>query len=106
MALAVKSSAPFVDELARNIDVPLVCYPNAGLPNELGGYDEAPSMTAGLIREWAENGWVNIVGGCCGTTPDHIKAIADAVEGLAPRAIPADRPRLRLSGLDPFETAA
>jgi 5-methyltetrahydrofolate--homocysteine methyltransferase len=97
---------PFVDELARNIDVPLVCYPNAGLPNELGGYDEAPSMTAGLIREWAENGWVNIVGGCCGTTPDHIKAIADAVEGLAPRAIPADRPRLRLSGLDPFETAA
>jgi 5-methyltetrahydrofolate--homocysteine methyltransferase len=97
---------PFVEELARGVEVPLVIYPNAGLPNELGGYDEAPAMTAGLIREWAENGWVNIVGGCCGTTPGHIEAIAKAVAGLKPRAIPADRPRLRLSGLDPFETAA
>ena len=83
---------PFVEELANTIEVPLVCYPNAGLPNELGGYDESPAMTAGLIREWAENGWVNIVGGCCGTTPDHIQAIAEAVEGMTPRIEDINRP--------------
>lgn len=97
---------PFVDELAREIEVPLVVYPNAGLPNELGGYDEAAEMTASFIREWAENGWVNIVGGCCGTIPAHIKAVADAVEGLAPRVTPENSNRMRLSGLDPFATAA
>ena len=81
------AGADFVEELARECEVPLIVYPNAGLPNELGGYDEAPSMTAGLIREWADEGWVNIVGGCCGTTPGHIEAIAKAVESdksLAP----------------------
>jgi 5-methyltetrahydrofolate--homocysteine methyltransferase len=97
---------PFVDELAKEVEVPLVVYPNAGLPNELGGYDEAPAKTAALIRDWAENGWVNIVGGCCGTTPEHIKAIAEAVDGIAPRPLQTDRPRLRLAGLDPFATAA
>jgi len=97
---------PFVEELAREIEVPLVVYPNAGLPNELGGYDEAPEMTGAFIREWAEQGWVNIVGGCCGTTPAHIKAIAEAVEGMKPRKVPEDKPHLRLSGLDPFATAA
>jgi 5-methyltetrahydrofolate--homocysteine methyltransferase len=97
---------PFVEELAREIDVPLVVYPNAGLPNELGGYDEAPSMTGGFIREWAQDGWVNIVGGCCGTTPDHIAAIAKAVEGMPPRQMPSPNSRLRLAGLDPFATAA
>ena len=97
---------PFVEELTREVEVPLVVYPNAGLPNELGGYDEAPAMTAGFIREWAEQGWVNIVGGCCGTTPAHIGAIAEAVEGLKPRRIPEDSHRMRLSGLDPFATAA
>ena len=97
---------PFVEELARECEVPLVVYPNAGLPNELGGYDEAPAMTARLIREWAEAGWVNIVGGCCGTTPAHIEAIAKAVDGLPPRPVPTDQPRLRLSGLDAFSTAA
>ncbi len=97
---------PFVDELAREIEVPLVVYPNAGLPNELGGYDEAAEMTAGFIRDWVEHGWVNIVGGCCGTTPAHIKAVAEAVDGLPPRAIPENSNRMRLSGLDPFATAA
>ncbi|MCA8927168.1 MAG: homocysteine S-methyltransferase family protein [Alphaproteobacteria bacterium] len=97
---------PFVEELARECEVPLVVYPNAGLPNELGAYDEAPAMTARLIREWAEEGLVNIVGGCCGTTPDHIQAIAEAVKDVPPRQVPADRPRLRLSGLDPFVSAA
>lgn len=97
---------PFVEELAREIEVPLVVYPNAGLPNELGGYDEAAEMTASFIREWAENGWVNIVGGCCGTTPAHIKAVAEAVKGLPPRIIPKNSNRMRLAGLDPFATAA
>jgi 5-methyltetrahydrofolate--homocysteine methyltransferase len=97
---------PFVEELAKEIEVPLVVYPNAGLPNELGEYEEAPAKTAELIRDWAENGWVNIVGGCCGTTPGHIEAIAAAVEGIAPRPAQNDRPRLRLAGLDPFATAA
>ena len=97
---------PFVEELTREVEVPLVVYPNAGLPNELGGYDEAPAMTAGFIRDWAEQGWVNIVGGCCGTTPAHIGAIAEAVEGQKPRPIPEDSHRMRLSGLDPFATAA
>ena len=86
--------------------MPLVVYPNAGLPNELGGYDEAAEMTASFIREWAENGWVNIVGGCCGTTPAHIKAVAEAVKGLPPRIIPKNSNRMRLAGLDPFATAA
>jgi 5-methyltetrahydrofolate--homocysteine methyltransferase len=97
---------PFVEELAREIEVPLVVYPNAGLPNELGGYDEAPEMTGSFIREWAEKGWVNVVGGCCGTTPAHIEAVAKAVEGIKPREIPEDSKRMRLSGLDPFVTAA
>lgn len=97
---------PFVEELARECGVPLIVYPNAGLPNELGGYDESPAMTAKLIGEWAEQGWVNIVGGCCGTTPDHIAAIAETVAGSAPRPVPADKERMRLAGLDPFATAA
>ena len=97
---------PFVEELSRECEVPLVVYPNAGLPNELGAYEEAPEMTAKLIREWADEGLVNIVGGCCGTTPDHIKAIAEAVKDVAPRKVPEDKQRLRLSGLEPFATAA
>ncbi len=97
---------PFVEELAREIEVPMVVYPNAGLPNELGGYDEAPEMTAAFIADWAKNGWLNIVGGCCGTTPAHIEAIVKAVEGMKPRTIPEDKKRMRLSGLDPFVTAA
>lgn len=79
---------PFIKQLAHTEDVYISCYPNAGLPNVLGEYDELPKMTAGYIRELALEKYVNIVGGCCGTTPDHIKAIAEAVEGLEPRKIP------------------
>lgn len=79
---------PFTKQLAHTEDVYISCYPNAGLPNVLGEYDELPKMTAGYIRELALEKDVNIVGGCCGTTPDHIKAIAEAVEGLEPRKIP------------------
>ncbi|MGQ2931769.1 MAG: homocysteine S-methyltransferase family protein, partial [Sphingopyxis sp.] len=81
-------------------------YPNAGLPNELGEYDEMPDTTAGLVGEWAEHGQVNILGGCCGSTPAHIAAMAKAVTGLAPRALPQVPVRTRLAGLEPFTMAA
>ena len=91
---------PHVQLLAGMADALIMVYPNAGLPNAFGGYDEAPETTGGLIHDWAEQGLLNAVGGCCGTTPAHIKAIAQAVDGLAPRTIP-DRPQaLRLSGLE------
>src|SRR6202034_4640991 len=77
-------------------------YPNAGLPNEFGGYDEGPDVMAELIGEFAAAGLLNIAGGCCGTTPEHIRAIAKAVAGKAPRAIPQIPPLLRLSGLEAF----
>ena len=80
---------PALAELARIAELPVSVYPNAGLPNAFGGYDETPAETAALIREFGESGLVNLVGGCCGTTPAHIAAIAAAVAGLAPRAIPA-----------------
>ena len=93
---------PFVDELSRSADARICAYPNAGLPNEFGEYDETPEITARHLGEWAEAGLVNIVGGCCGTTPDHIKAIAEAIADKAPRAVP-DLPRhMRLSGLEPI----
>jgi 5-methyltetrahydrofolate--homocysteine methyltransferase len=82
---------PYVEDLARNADCYIHCYPNAGLPNAFGEYDELPNDTAGALREFADGTLVNIVGGCCGTTPDHIRAIAQAVEGLKPRAVPAGR---------------
>ncbi|MEP4034652.1 methionine synthase [Roseibium polysiphoniae] len=101
-ALGAKEMRAHVAELGRVADTLVCAYPNAGLPNEFGEYDESPEHMAGLIREFAEAGLVNVVGGCCGTTPAHIKAIAEAVEGLVPRAIP-DVPRhMRLSGLEPF----
>jgi 5-methyltetrahydrofolate--homocysteine methyltransferase len=81
-------------------------YPNAGLPNELGEYDEMPETTAGLVREWAEHGQVNILGGCCGSTPAHIAAMAKAVAGLKPRKLPVLEPVTRLAGLEPFIMAA
>lgn len=105
-ALGADLMRPYVAELSRVADVLVSSYPNAGLPNAFGGYDEAPETTAAHLREWAGSGLVNIVGGCCGTTPAHIKAIADSVRGVAPRPLP-DRPvRLRLSGLEPFELPA
>jgi 5-methyltetrahydrofolate--homocysteine methyltransferase len=91
---------PHVQVLAATADALVMVYPNAGLPNAFGGYDEAPDTTGGLIHDWAEQGLVNAVGGCCGTTPDHIRAIARAVEGLRPRSLPARADALRLSGLE------
>ena len=93
---------PSVDEMARVADTLVSVYPNAGLPNEMGEYDESPEFMAGLLEEWAKDGLVNIVGGCCGTTPDHIRAIAAAVSKYPPRQLPEVEHKLRLSGLEPF----
>src|SRR5579885_1070300 len=101
-ALGARQMRAHIAELARVADTLICAYPNAGLPNEFGHYDEGPEMMAGLIEDFAASGLVNIVGGCCGTTPDHIRAIARAVAGKAPRKIPEIAPRLRLSGLEAF----
>jgi 5-methyltetrahydrofolate--homocysteine methyltransferase len=95
-----------VQALARVADTLIMTYPNAGLPNDLGAYDEQPETTAGFIRGWAEEGLVNIVGGCCGNTPAHIAAMARQVAGLSARAVPAVAPALRLSGLEAHRFAA
>ncbi len=102
-ALGAREMRAHLAEISRVADTLVCAYPNAGLPNEFGLYDESPEYMASLIREFAESGLVNIVGGCCGTTPDHVSAIARAVAELAPRAVPTIAPRLRLSGLEPFE---
>jgi 5-methyltetrahydrofolate--homocysteine methyltransferase len=99
-ALGAKQLRPYAEELSRLAEFRTSCHPNAGLPNEFGGYDQSPAEMAGILRGFAEEGLLNVVGGCCGTTPDHIRALAAAVEGLAPR-IPAEPPRrCRLSGLE------
>src|SRR6202521_313757 len=101
-ALGAKEMRAHIAEISRVADTLVCAYPNAGLPNEFGGYDESPQFMAELIGEFAAAGLVNIVGGCCGTTPAHIRAIAEAARGKAPRQIP-DVPRLlRLAGLEPF----
>src|SRR5262245_42881147 len=87
-ALGAREMRPHVAELARIAEMCVTCYPNAGLPNAFGEYDELPAETSALLRDFAESGFVNIVGGCCGTTPDHIRALDAAVHGLAPRALP------------------
>ncbi len=97
---------PWLAELARVASVPVWCYPNAGLPNAFGGDDESAAESAALLREFAESGLVNGVGGCCGTTPEHIAAIAGAVSGLSPREVPAAPSLLRLAGLEPFSVEA
>ena len=97
---------PHVATLAKLCDALVMVYPNAGLPNELGAYDEAPATTAGLVEEWARGGQVNILGGCCGSTPAHIRAIAEAVQGLPPRALPEVPVKTRLAGLEPMVIAA
>src|SRR5262249_32669121 len=102
-ALGAKEMRAHIAELARIADTLVCAYPNAGLPNEFGQYDESPEYMAELVGEFASAGLVNIVGGCCGTTPDHIHAIAQAVEGKATRKIPDVTRRLRLSGLESFE---
>ncbi|HSA61554.1 MAG TPA: methionine synthase [Nitrospiraceae bacterium] len=101
-ALGPKEMRPLIDELSRIAPVYLSAHPNAGLPNPLlpTGFPETPDTLAPQLRDWAQSGWLNIVGGCCGTTPAHIKLIAEAVRGLKPRAIPAVEPYTRLSGLE------
>lgn len=102
-ALGADLMRPHIAELSRVADCLVAAYPNAGLPNAMGQYDEQPHETAHELHEWAKDGIVNILGGCCGTTPDHIKHVADEVSAVVPRQVP-ERPRaLRLAGLEPFE---
>ncbi|MFL5220898.1 MAG: homocysteine S-methyltransferase family protein, partial [Microvirga sp.] len=102
-ALGAREMRAHIEEIAKVADTLVCAYPNAGLPNEFGLYDERPEATAAMLAEFADAGFVNIVGGCCGTTPEHVAAIAKAVEGKAPRALPDIPKRLRLSGLEAFE---
>src|SRR5690349_14401437 len=97
---------PHLAALSAIADTLVMAYPNAGLPNELGEYDEAAAETAAQVREWATSGLVNIVGGCCGTTPQHIAAIAGAVRDSTPRAVPPARQETLLAGLEPMSIAA
>jgi 5-methyltetrahydrofolate--homocysteine methyltransferase len=101
-ALGAKELRQYVDELSQVAEVPLSCYPNAGLPNAFGEYDDTPQSMAREMGGWAREGLLNLAGGCCGTTPEHIRAIAAAVEGVAPRRVPPSAPELRLSGLEPL----
>jgi 5-methyltetrahydrofolate--homocysteine methyltransferase len=102
-ALGAKELRQHIDELAGIADTYVSAHPNAGLPNEFGGYDESPEAMAKEIEEWARSGFLNIVGGCCGTGPAHIKAIHDAVTPYPPRAIPVIEPQCRLAGLEPLD---
>lgn len=101
-ALGATEMRQYVEELSNIADVLVSCHPNAGLPNEFGGYDESPEFMSGILKEFATSGFLNIVGGCCGTTPDHIKSLADAVAQIEPRQVPTIAPHTRLSGLEPL----
>ena len=101
-ALGAAAMRPHIAEIASVADTFTCAYPNAGLPNAFGKYDESPEFMAGQIEEFAREGLVNVVGGCCGSTPEHIRAIADAVSRHKPRAVPQPKPLMRLSGLEPF----
>ncbi len=102
-ALGADQLRPYVDELSRIAATRTSAHPNAGLPNEFGGYDETPEKMASTLGEYADSGLVNIVGGCCGTTPEHIEAIRERLASVSPRQVPAVAPHLRLAGLEPFE---
>ena len=97
---------PHVQVLSGIADTLIMVYPNAGLPNELGQYDELPEQTAALVSEWANNGQVNILGGCCGSTPGHIAAMSRAVADITPRGVPTPPVVTRLAGLEPMTMAA
>src|SRR5256712_12824930 len=101
-ALGAREMRPHIEELARIAPLYIHCYPNAGLPNALGEYDETPKLMSELLRDFAQNNWLNIVGGCCGTTPEHIRAIAEVVRDLPPRKPQSVDRYLRLSGLEPL----
>ncbi|MEN9316602.1 MAG: Methionine synthase, partial [Pseudomonadota bacterium] len=107
-ALGAALMRPYVEELSKLADTFVCVYPNAGLPNPMSdtGFDETPEITASLLKEFAQAGFVNVAGGCCGTTPDHIAAIARAIDGMAPRAVPERPAAMRLSGLEPFNIDA
>jgi len=99
-ALGAKQMRPFIEELSRLAPIPIICYPNAGLPNAFGGFDETPERMAADLGEFARNGWLNIAGGCCGSTPQHIRAIGEALRGVPPRVPPKPEPYSRFSGLE------
>jgi 5-methyltetrahydrofolate--homocysteine methyltransferase len=99
-ALGGKQMRPYIEELSEIAECYVTCHPNAGLPNPFGGYDETPADMAGVLGEFARNGWLNMVGGCCGSTPAHIAAIAEAVRTTPPRIRPAPATAMRLSGLE------
>jgi 5-methyltetrahydrofolate--homocysteine methyltransferase len=101
-SLGAKQMRPFIEELSNIANCFVSIYPNAGLPNEMGDYDETPKTMTTILREYAEANFFNIVGGCCGTTPDHIKAISEMISEFKPREIPETKPYLRLSGLEPL----
>src|SRR4051794_18363086 len=101
-ALGAKEMRPYIAELSRIADTFVSCYPNAGLPNAFGEYDESPEETASILAEFADSGFVNVVGGCCGTTPAHIAAVAAVAEGRTPRTPAETRPALRLAGREPL----
>jgi len=105
-ALGARELRPYMAELSRISEGFVSAHPNAGLPNEMGEYDQSAEVMAKEIREWAEKGFLNVVGGCCGTTPEHIRAIAEAVSDCAPRALPSIAPACRLSGLEPLNITA
>ncbi len=102
-SLGAAEMRPYLEDLSRIAPTYTFCYPNAGLPNAFGGYDEQPDTTSSLLREFAASGLINVVGGCCGTTPEHIAMIRSKIAGLRPRAIPAPDRRTRFSGLEPLE---
>ncbi|MCC6214221.1 MAG: methionine synthase [Polyangiaceae bacterium] len=102
-ALGAAEMRPYVEELSRLAPMLVSCYPNAGLPNAFGAYDETPAETSRLVGEMADAGFVNLIGGCCGTTPEHVRALAERVRDVAPRPVPAPRPATRYAGLEPLE---
>ena len=105
-ALGAEELRPYLEELATKADTFVSAHPNAGLPNEFGEYDQTPEEMAAIVGEFAQSGLVNIIGGCCGSTPDHIRAIAEAVHSMAPRQVPERSKACRLSGLEPFNIEA
>jgi len=105
-ALGADAMRQHIAAIARVADTRVIAYPNAGLPNAFGEYDETPAETAAHLKEWAASGLVNVLGGCCGTTPGHIEAIAQAAKKEAPREVPAPGRAMKLSGLEPFELAS
>ena len=104
-ALGAELMRPHIAELSRIADTLVSAYPNAGLPNAMGEYDETPDETGHMLHDWAEQGIVNILGGCCGTTPDHIRHVAEAIAGAKPRQLPERPTAMRLAGLEAFELA-